>query len=74
MLPDLSIRPNLSGRKSQGTLEAHTNGLRFVSNRSEKIDIIYSNIKHAIFQPVENELIVLIHFNLTNPIMIGNKK
>jgi nucleosome binding factor SPN SPT16 subunit len=74
MLTDLSIRPNISGKKTQGTLEAHHNGLRFTSNRNEKLDIIYRNIKHAIFQPVENELIVLLHFHLHNPIIVGNKK
>jgi len=73
-LQDLNCRPHLTGRKTLGTLEAHTNGFRFVSNRNERIDIIYSNIKHAFFQPAENELIVLIHFHLYDPIMVGKKK
>ena len=32
------------------------------------------NIKHAFFQPAENEMICLLHFNLKNPIMVGKKK
>jgi nucleosome binding factor SPN SPT16 subunit len=73
-LPDVTIRPNISGKKTQGSLEGHQNGIRFTSNKADKVDVIYANIKHAIFQPVENELIVLIHFRLHNSIMIGNKK
>lgn len=73
-LSDLTMRPVFAGRKTQGNLEAHSNGLRFISNRGESVDIIYSNIEHAIFQPCENEIMVLIHFYLKNPIMIGKKK
>ena len=73
-LSDLTMRPVFAGRKTQGNLEAHQNGLRFISNRGETVEIIYSNIKHAIFQPCENEIMVLIHFHLKNPIMIGKKK
>jgi len=73
-LPDLIVRPNISGKKTTGTLEGHQNGLRFVSNKGEKVDLIYHNIKHAIFQPVEQELTVLLHFHLRNPIMVGNKR
>lgn len=73
-LSDLTMRPVLGGRKTQGNLEAHSNGLRFISNRGEIVDLIYSNIKHAIFQPCENEIMVLVHFHLRNPIMIGKKK
>ena len=73
-LQDVTVRPNISGKKTQGSLEGHQNGIRFTSNKGDKVDIIYANIKHAIFQPVENELIVLIHFRLRNSIMIGTKK
>ena len=73
-LSDLTMRPVFAGRKTQGNLEAHQNGLRFISNRGESVDIIYSNIKHAIFQPCESEIMVLIHFHLNHPIMIGKKK
>ena len=45
------IRPNITTRKTIGTLEAHSNGMRFTSQQNEKIDISYSNIKHCFFQP-----------------------
>ena len=35
---------------------------------------MYRNIRHALFQPAENDLMTLIHFNLVNPIMVGKKK
>lgn len=48
----------------QGTLEAHTNGLRYTTLKGDKVDILYNNIKHAFFQPSKGEMIVLIHFHL----------
>jgi nucleosome binding factor SPN SPT16 subunit len=73
-LSDLTMRPVVAGRKTQGNLEAHSNGLRFISTRSEVVDIMYSNVKYAIFQPCENEIMVLIHFHLKNAIMVGKKR
>lgn len=73
-LSDLSMRPVFGGRKTHGNLEAHTNGLRFISTRGEVVDIMYNNIKYAIFQPCESEIMVLIHFHLKHPIMVGKKK
>ncbi|GKY95619.1 hypothetical protein MPSEU_000523200 [Mayamaea pseudoterrestris] len=73
-LADLTMRPAFAGRKTQGNLEAHTNGLRFISTRNELVDIMYENIKYAVFQPCENEIMVLIHFHLKNPIMVGKKR
>lgn len=32
------------------------------------------NIKHAFYQPAENEMITLVHFHLLDPIMVGKKK
>lgn len=32
------------------------------------------NIKHAFYQPAENEMICLVHFHLINPIMVNKKK
>ncbi len=49
---------------SQGTLEAHTNGLRYTTIKGDKVDILYSNIKHAFFQPSKKQMIVLLHFHL----------
>uniref|UniRef100_A0A6B2KX31 FACT complex subunit n=1 Tax=Arcella intermedia TaxID=1963864 RepID=A0A6B2KX31_9EUKA len=72
-LSHLSIRPG--GRKTLGTLEAHTNGFRYSTSKGNvKIDIIYDNIKHAFFQHVENSLIVALHFHLHNEIMVTKKK
>jgi nucleosome binding factor SPN SPT16 subunit len=68
------VRPNISGRKTAGILEAHMNGFRFATNKGEKIDIIYNNIKHAFFQPCDNEMIILLHFHLFKPILLGKKK
>jgi len=74
-LSDLTMRPALGkGRKTIGQLEAHENGLRFRSNKGDTLDIIYKNIKNCLFQPCEKELMVIVHFNLKNPIMIGSKK
>jgi nucleosome binding factor SPN SPT16 subunit len=52
-------------------LEAHANGFRYTSIRGDKVDIMYNNIKHALFQPCDGEMIILLHFNLKNPIMFG---
>ena len=73
-LSEISIKPPISSKKCQGVLEAHVNGFRFVSSKGERVDIIYKNIKHAFLQTCESELIVLIHFNLKNPILVGKKK
>lgn len=70
----MTIRPNITNRKAFGTLEGHVNGFRYMTTKNEKVDIIYNNIKHAFFQPCENELIVLVHFTLHNPILLGKKK
>ncbi|KAJ6359583.1 hypothetical protein OIU77_003731 [Salix suchowensis] len=76
-LTDLWIRPVFTGRgrKLPGALEAHANGFRFSTSRSdERVDIMFANIKHAFFQPAEKEMITLLHFHLHNHIMVGNKK
>ena len=38
------------------------------------MSVLYSNIRHAIYQPCENNLYVIIQFVLKNPIMVGRKK
>ncbi|XP_021830451.1 FACT complex subunit SPT16-like isoform X2 [Prunus avium] len=76
-LPDLWIRPVFGGRgrKLTGSLEAHANGFRYSTSRpDERVDVMFSNIKHAFFQPAEKEMITLLHFHLHNHIMVGNKK
>merc|ERR1719369_1487298 len=73
-LKDLYIRPNIVQKRLSGILEAHTNGFRYTSIRGDKVDILYNNIKHALFQPCDGEMIILLHFHLKNPIMFGKKK
>ncbi|KAI3435579.1 hypothetical protein D9Q98_001644 [Chlorella vulgaris] len=75
-LPDVWIRPAFAGkgRKVTGTLEAHGNGFRYTSPKGDELDIMYRNIKHAFFQPADNEMIALVHFHLHNPIMVAKKK
>jgi nucleosome binding factor SPN SPT16 subunit len=73
-LSDLSMWPAVSGRKTVGTMEAHVNGLRFTSNKGERVEIAYANIRHAIFQPCEAEHTVLLHFHLRHAIILGKKK
>ena len=73
-LSEMYIKPNILSKKSQGTLEAHMNGFRFNSNKNERVDIIYKNIKHAFLQTCENELSAFVHFHLKNPILVGKKK
>ncbi|KAJ4948566.1 hypothetical protein JOQ06_020099 [Pogonophryne albipinna] len=73
-LKDLYIRPNIAQKRMQGSLEAHTNGFRFTSVRGDKVDILYNNIKHALFQPCDGEMIIVLHFHLRNAIMFGKRR
>ncbi|KAI0223979.1 FACT complex subunit spt16 [Massospora cicadina] len=74
-LPDVFVRPAPEGKRMAGELEIHTNGLRYKHPRAnQNIDVLFANIKHLFFQPCENELLVLIHLHLNDPIMIGKKK
>jgi nucleosome binding factor SPN SPT16 subunit len=73
-LKDLFLRPNIVQKRTTGTLEAHTNGFLYTSLRGDKVEILYNNIRHAIFQPCDHEVIILIHFHLKNAIMFGKKK
>ena len=49
---------------TQGTLEAHVNGVRYTTLKGDKVDILFNNVKHAFFQPSKKEMIVLLHFHL----------
>ena len=76
-LTGLWMLPTFGGRggRKAGTLEAHTNGLRYIGAKmDEQVDIMYENIRFAFFQPAKQEIKTLIHFHLKNPIMIGKKK
>lgn len=74
MLSDVKIRPNISGKKTNGVLEAHLNGFRYVTQRGERIDITFNNIKYSFFQPCDGEMIILLHFHLHTPILVGKSK
>lgn len=39
-------------------------GFRYTSVRGDKVDILYNNIKHAIFQPCDGEMVIVLHFHL----------
>ena len=73
-LDNIKVRPVISGRKTLGVLETHKNGFRYISMKNEKLEILYSNIKHAFFQPSDKEHLILIHFHLKNGIIVGKKK
>ncbi|ORZ24132.1 FACT complex subunit-domain-containing protein [Absidia repens] len=74
-LSDVYVRPQLDGKRLPGELEIHTNGLRYQSIRSDNsFNVLFSNVKHLFFQPCDNELLVLIHIHLKNPVLIGKKK
>ena len=47
---------------------------RYTSRAGTRLDILYSNIKHAFFQPSKAEMVVIIHFHLKHPLLIGKKK
>ena len=68
------IRPGLEGKRMAGGVEIHQNGLRYVHQSGQKVDLLFSNIKHLFFQPCDQELIVIIHVHLISPVMIGKKK
>lgn len=81
-LQTLKIYPNLQarGKKTEGDLEAHVNGFRFTVRKPPSpdmkyVDILYRNIKHAFFQPShKTSTLIIIHFRLKNPIMIGKQR
>merc|ERR1719432_310912 len=73
-LKDLYIRPNIVQKRLSGILEAHMNGFRYTSIRGDKVDILYNNIKHALFQPCDGEMIILLHFHLKSPGMVCRRK
>lgn len=46
-------------------------GFRFTSVRGDKVDILYNNIKHAVFQPCDGEMIIVLHFHLKVRLLIN---
>jgi len=77
-LRDLNLKPTIgsNSRRPVGTLEAHSNGFRFkLKGGAENIDVLYSQVRHAIFQPCDRgSLIVLLHLHLHEPITAGKRK
>ena len=75
-LTDVQVRPSFDGKRAVGDVEIHANGIRYQSaiKNEHKIDILFNNMKHLLFQPCDNELIVVLHIHLKNPILIGKKK
>ncbi|XP_015778637.1 PREDICTED: FACT complex subunit SPT16-like [Acropora digitifera] len=76
-LKDLYIRPSITQRRSPVSatfIPTHCLGFRFGMYRGEHVDILYGNVKHAFFQPCDGEMIILLHYHLKHPIIIGKKK
>lgn len=75
-LENVFIRPQPDTKKVGGLLQIHENGIRYQSliRSDQRVDLLFSNVKHLFFQPCKDELIVLIHCHLKSPIMIGKKK
>ncbi|CCE72790.1 Piso0_000384 [Millerozyma farinosa CBS 7064] len=75
-LENVFVRPTPDTKKIGGVLQIHENGLRYQSvvRSDQRVDVLFSNIKHLFFQPCKDELIVLIHCHLKSPIMIGKRK
>ncbi|KAK4122365.1 SPT16-domain-containing protein [Parathielavia appendiculata] len=76
MLDNVFIRPAMEGKRVPGKVEIHQNGIRYQSplSTTQRVDVLFSNVRHLFFQPCQNELIVIIHMHLKDPIMFGKKK
>ncbi|EMR63682.1 putative fact complex subunit spt-16 protein [Eutypa lata UCREL1] len=76
VMDNVFIRPAMEGKRVPGKVEIHQNGIRYQSPLStqQRVDVLFSNIRHLFFQPCAHELIVVIHVHLKDPIIIGNKK
>lgn len=51
ILRDLFARPGVGQKKVKGILECHLNGFKYSTSKGEHIDVAFSNIKYAFFQP-----------------------
>jgi nucleosome binding factor SPN SPT16 subunit len=65
----------MEGKRVPGKVEIHQNGIRYQSPLSsqQRVDVLFSNIRHLFFQPCAHELIVVIHIHLKDPILFGGK-
>ncbi|KAH8671213.1 FACT complex subunit spt-16 [Xylariales sp. PMI_506] len=75
VLDNVFIRPAMEGKRVPGKVEIHQNGIRYQSPLSsqQRVDVLFSNIRHLFFQPCAHELIVIIHIHLKDPILVGGK-
>ncbi|KAJ3824085.1 FACT complex subunit SPT16 [Lentinula raphanica] len=73
-MPEAFIRPAPDGKRLPGEVEIHQNGVRYQSPMGQKVDVLFSNIKHLFFQPCDHELLVIVHMHLKSPIIVGKKK
>ena len=74
ILHDLKMRPAVSGKKSKGTLYAYTKGYRFVTKKNMVFEVAHSNIKHAIFQPCDENMMIILHFRLSKAVEVNKKR
>ncbi|KAH6665916.1 FACT complex subunit SPT16 [Plectosphaerella plurivora] len=76
VLDNVFIRPAMEGKRVAGKLEIHQNGIRYTSplHGSQRVDVLFSNVRHLFFQPCQHELVVIIHIHLKDPIVYSNKK
>ena len=76
-LKQVKFRPTITGRKTIGNLELHENGFRFLSSKSENVDIFFESIKQAFFQPcykpTDTDYIIVIHFHCKSPVKVSSK-
>ncbi|KAG7103487.1 FACT complex subunit SPT16 like protein [Verticillium longisporum] len=76
VLDNVFLRPAMEGKRVPGKVEIHQNGIRYTSplHGSQRVDVLFSNVRHLFFQPCQHELIVIIHIHLKDPIVYSNKK
>ena len=74
VLHDLKMRPALTGKKTKGTLNAYSKGYRFVSKKNAVFELAHSNIKHAIFQPCNENMMIILHFRLHKAVQVNKKR
>ena len=74
VLHDLKMRPSLGGKKMRGTLSAYSKGYRFVTKKNNVFELTHSNIRHAIFQPCDENMMIILHFRLHKAVQVNRKR
>eukprot|EP01028_Stygiella_incarcerata_P002204 TRINITY_DN1414_c0_g2_i2.p1 TRINITY_DN1414_c0_g2~~TRINITY_DN1414_c0_g2_i2.p1 ORF type:complete len:1133 (-),score=442.51 TRINITY_DN1414_c0_g2_i2:192-3590(-) len=73
-LNGVHIKPRLTARRDDvGSLQCHRGGLRFTSDRGDRVDFAYSNILHAFCQTFSHGNHMLLHFVVKKPLMMGKR-